>query len=72
MMTKILGHVLHIDVYIDSQTVFDTVKMLEATMEKRQQMDAAPILVSYLRGKLNSLHWIPSAEKDADALTNMP
>jgi hypothetical protein len=72
MVSEILGRKIPIDAYVDSKTVFDTVTKLGATLEKRLQIDVAALQESHLKGELRSLHWIPSAENCADALTKEP
>jgi hypothetical protein len=69
ILNEMLGREIHVDVYIDSKTVFDTVTRLSATLEKRLQIDAFALQESHLRGELRSLLWIPSEQNCADALT---
>jgi hypothetical protein len=66
---EILGRVVHIDAYIDSRTVFNTVARLGSTLEKRLQIDIHALRQSHHRGELRSLSWIPSHQNVADALT---
>jgi hypothetical protein len=69
MVSKILGRVVHLDAYMDSKTVVDTMYRLGSTLETRLQIDAASLQESHLNDEPRSIYWIASSKNCADALT---
>ena len=66
---KLLGKDVHLRVFTDSKTLFDSIVTLCSMTEKRLLIDIAGLREAYRNGELSNLGWIRSGNNPADALT---
>jgi len=69
ILEGILGRTIHIDCFVDSNTLFNLISKTAPILEKRLQIDVYAIRESHERGELRTLSWIPGKQNVADGLT---
>ena len=60
-----------LDVFVDSQTVFNVISRGSITVEKRLQIDIHSLRQRFSRGEITQLAWIPGVQNVADALIKL-